>query len=288
MTVLVDAISKISSRLEVSNATELVLKYPKTKYNSGLEDLMRDIGLEIVGFPKTRDANLDFALAYGINPIIQPIIPTNIVNPITAPNNLNTTTSNGSQNTNTQSSIQASDSSTNNSLNPTIVPAAPVPASAPIPPKAVAVNDPKNVTNRLKKFNPRGNNRQKVVTLKQELLKLKIIDNPIAFCFIMRSMFEISAKAYCIDNNISIIKNGNKDKTLVEILRDVTGHLTVNNSDKAMVKVLHGAMSEIGNPDRLLSVTSMNQLVHNPSFSVIPNDICVLFSNVFPLLEAMN
>jgi len=32
----------------------------------------------------------------------------------------------------------------------------------------------------------------------------------------------------------------------------------------------------------------MNQLVHNELFSVQPQDICTLFGNVFPLLEAMN
>jgi len=55
-----------------------------------------------------------------------------------------------------------------------------------------------------------------------------------------------------------------------------------------MVKTLHGAMTEIGKSDGILSVTSMNQLVHNPSFSVLSGDICTLFGNIYPLLEAMN
>jgi hypothetical protein len=55
-----------------------------------------------------------------------------------------------------------------------------------------------------------------------------------------------------------------------------------------MEKVLHGAMAELGRSDGLLSVKSMNQLVHNPAFSVIPKDICTLFGNIYPLLEAMN
>ena len=101
-------------------------------------------------------------------------------------------------------------------------------------------------------------------------------------------MFEISAKAYCTDHSISMVKTNGKDKTLVEILSAITSHLTANNSNKAMVKVLHGAMTEIGTANRLLSVTSMNQLVHNPGFSFIPNDICTLFGNIYPLLESMN
>jgi hypothetical protein len=51
---------------------------------------------------------------------------------------------------------------------------------------------------------------------------------------------------------------------------------------------LHGAMAELGRSEGFLSVTSMNQLVHHPRFSVAPSDIAVLFGNIFPLLEAMN
>ncbi len=147
----------------------------------------------------------------------------------------------------------------------------------------------------MKKFNPRGNNREKVVALRDELKKLKITDNPIAFCFLLRSMFEISAKVYSNEKSIPHTKSKTtlkgtvtKDKTLAELLQGITTHLTSNNTNQSMKKVLHGAMTELTQPNRLLSVTSMNQLVHNDSFSVAPPDICRLFSNVYPLLEAMN
>jgi hypothetical protein len=32
----------------------------------------------------------------------------------------------------------------------------------------------------------------------------------------------------------------------------------------------------------------MNQLVHNPGFSVDARHVSIMFHNVFPLLEAMN
>ena len=83
-------------------------------------------------------------------------------------------------------------------------------------------------------------------------------------------------------------KSNGREKTLVEALGGVTQHLTNNNSNIPMVKILHGAMTEIGKTDGILSVTSMNQLVHNPSFSIAPSDICILFGNIYPLLEAMN
>jgi hypothetical protein len=47
-------------------------------------------------------------------------------------------------------------------------------------------------------------------------------------------------------------------------------------------------MAELATPDGILSVTSMNQLVHSPSFSVSEGHISTVFGNIFPLLEAMN
>ena len=72
------------------------------------------------------------------------------------------------------------------------------------------------------------------------------------------------------------------------VLRDITNHLTKNKADKERTKQLHGAMTELARPEGLLSVTSMNQLVHSPKFSVTTGDVCQLFGNIFPLLEAMN
>ena len=101
-------------------------------------------------------------------------------------------------------------------------------------------------------------------------------------------MFEISAKVYSAEHNLSLTKSNGREKTLTESLDTVTKHLTNNNSNIPMVKVLHGAMTEIAKTDGILSVTSMNQLVHNPSFSIVPSDICILFGNIYPLLEAIN
>lgn len=155
----------------------------------------------------------------------------------------------------------------------------------------MALNDPKAVRRVLKSFSPKGNNREKVVTLRNEALKLNLSDNPIAFCFLLRSMFEISAKAYCEDQKAnggpSITKSG-QDRALVDVLRDISIYLTKQNTDRAMMKKIHGAMTELGKPESILSVASMNQLVHNPSFSVTAGDISVLFANIFSLLEIMN
>lgn len=55
-----------------------------------------------------------------------------------------------------------------------------------------------------------------------------------------------------------------------------------------MVKLLHGPLTEITRQDGLLSITSMNQLVHNPNFVIRSNDIPGLFVCIFPLIQKMN
>ena len=121
---------------------------------------------------------------------------------------------------------------------------------------------------------------------------LDITKTPLAFCFVIRSMFELSAKAYCWDHassrGPSVTRKNGKDRPLVDVLRDITQHLTNNQTDNEKVRALHGAMTELARRQGLLSVASMNQLVHNPKFSVTPSDIAVTFANVFPLLEEMN
>jgi hypothetical protein len=158
--------------------------------------------------------------------------------------------------------------------------------------KAVSINDPKVARRFLKGFIPRGKNREKVVALKAEAELINIAKTPMAFCFLLRSMFEISAKAYCKDHassgGPSERKSNGQEKNLAELLRDITRHLTQNNSNREMTKALHGAIAELASKDSFLSVTSMNQLVHNPKFSITPSHVATLFGNVFPLLEAMN
>jgi hypothetical protein len=142
-------------------------------------------------------------------------------------------------------------------------------------------------------FHPVGKGREKLATLLAESRTLKLDKQPHAFCFLLRSMFEISAKAYCADHAGKLgaptaAKPTGEDRTLADILNDIERHLTNAGTDRAMVKQLHGAMAELRKPNGFLSVTSMNQLIHNPRFSVHETHISTLFGNVFPLLEAMN
>jgi hypothetical protein len=179
---------------------------------------------------------------------------------------------------------------------PALAPAAAGPGGTPKPPKkrrgpaALATNDPRAVRRALRLFVPVGRESQKVVTLLNEARSLNLARAPHAFCFLLRSMFEISAKVYARSHTaagIKLEKNG-RDRRLVDVLRDIVKHLTNNGKDTAMTKQLHGAITELAGSNGVLSVTSLNQLIHHPTFSVAPNSICTVFFNVLPLLEEMN
>lgn len=134
-----------------------------------------------------------------------------------------------------------------------------------------------------------------MVSLRDEARHLDLDTNPIAFCFLLRSMFEISAKAYCDDHKAaggpSATKADGTDRRLVDVLKDIYQHmvsLPSGKPDPLIQRQLYGALTELANPESILSVTSMNQLVHNLKFSIRALDISTMFGNIFPLLEAMN
>lgn len=266
LTVLDEAMKRLAGRFGAATARELADKYPLAISNRAvLERILSDVGLEALTFKIIRQAE-DFGQTnYGL----------------TAP---------------TQRSGGAAIGAGTGSIGTPSITGA---GSASQPQatggnkiKAVSLNDPKSVIRTLRKFHPKGSNRGKLVTLLDEARKLKLDKHPHAFCFLLRSMFEISAKAYCADHastgGPTATKQNGEDRKLVEILRDITKHLTNDKGDKVMTKTLHGAMAELGKSEGILSVTSMNQLVHNPAFSVDETHISTLFGNVFPLLEAMN
>lgn len=295
ISVLDEAIKRIAPRLGLSNAPELARKYPKLDHREALEAIIKDIGTGTIKFDTLRGGR-DFAGPYGIPEVVDDDSGAKSAGAKGG--------SAGQSGRPTDSAAAASDKNQGaNSSGPganvrggdvggqdsgTVAAA----AGAGRKTAAVSINDPKAVMRAIRKFSPLGLNREKVVALKKEMLTLKLDKAPMAFCFLLRSSFEISAKAYCDDHKRSggpsLKDKSGKDRVLVDVLRDIVNHLTNNKADKDVVKTLHGAITELARPEGILSVTSMNQLVHNPKFSVQPSDIAGLFGNVFPLLEAMN
>jgi hypothetical protein len=257
LTILAEAMKRLAPRLGLGASRGLAEAYPSIKYRQPTEAIIHAIGLEKLGFDRLRNKEEDFVIDYGLPA-------------------LKKATTKGIKARSTKSpSRKAKSGATSGTVQ-----------------RAVATGDPRAVRRLLHEFQPVGKRREKVVALLDEAAKLDLRKTPLAFCFVLRSMFEISAKAYCGDHAssggpISTTPNG-QDKALVDLLREITRHLTNNNKDKEKVKLLHGAMADLGRSEGLLSVTSLNQLVHNPRFSVAPFDIAVLFGNVFPLLEAMS
>lgn len=289
LTVLDEALRSIFSRLGYKTISDLVKAYPKLKFRNDIEDMLRDIGLQVFGFKEIRFKTSDFASTYNI-PVTQSTT-SSIQGSGNLQSNLGTSTGTTSSATNKNSQSSTSSFKSRNTSNSRQQQSTQSSGITSSKPKAYAIHDQRTVTQTLKKFNPKGSDRAKLVTLRDELRKLKVKDNPIAFCFILRSMFEISANIYSTENGIpkAKTKNGKTvQNTLKQQLNAVTKHLTSSSSNSGMVRSLHGANSELSKSTGLLSVTSMNQLVHNPSFSIAPHDIFTLFNNVYPLLEAMN
>lgn len=288
LTILDEVIKKLAPRLGEKSGPQLAKKYPNILHKKSLDEIIHAIGMESLTFPVIRDSS-DFALKFGIPPsteIAGDASDTSNKSDLPqgdAGNNKNTDIENkndspsieGKRKQSNAAPSQGDDETPKNPKKPTL-----------------ATNDERMVRKLLRGLKLHGENRAKIETIKKEMSKLKLDNNPIAFCFLLRSMFEISAKAYCQDhsndpNGPKSLKSG-AERPLADILRDIVNHLTQNKADKQMVKLLHGPLTEIQRSDGILSLTSMNQLVHNPSFTIAPSDIPTLFSNIFPLLEQIN
>lgn len=292
LTVLDEALRKINERTEFISVSDLVKAYPKIEHRLALEEILLDVGQERIGYKQIRDKDVDFLLHYGIDPKVEsPKVDETVASGDTPTGKEDFPA--GEASTPQEPDTPSNTSSTSPKDKSQETPDKPVVStpSQPEKPKSSQLGTPKYVKGVLRKFYPKGN-RQKVVAIKAEMCELNISKTPMAFCFLLRSAFEISAKAYANDNGISIEKTNKKgdtqNKTLAELLREIVSHLTNNGKNKGMVKELHGALTEITKSDGILSVTSMNQLVHGTTFSIPASDICTIFGNIFPLLEAMN
>lgn len=249
LTVLDDVMGRIASRVGLTSSKELAVQYPSVSFKKNIEEILKDIGEERITFGTTRDKIMDFIATYGI--------------PLPA-----SPKSTGGKSAKNGSGIRLGRKGI----------------------KAVSANDPRSVIRALRNFHPRGKGRDKIVTLLEEALSLRIDKHPHAFCFLLRAMFELSAKAYCSDNRISTKdKKKGSDKTLADVLGSVTAHiLHGKKASDPLTKKLHGATTQLKKKEGILSVTSMNQLIHNPDFMVDDAHICMVFTNIFPLLIEMN
>ena len=264
ITVLEELLRLHTVRLGFQTAKELAAKYPKIPLRGPLEDLMYAIGSGIIGFDQLRHSSEDILFTqYKIPPL--PETPKTAGEPKDGAATEQPQTS--------KSGGQGQKSSTKTQ-------------------KALPLDDPKSIVRVLQGFAPRGKEREKVATLLEEAVKLKIEQTPLAFCFLLRSMFEISAAAYCAQhkgpNGPVVLDKEGKPKKLGALLRAISKHFVDNSSEENDNKLVHGAGVELSNPTSVLSVTSMNNLVHSATFSTKAADISLVFHRIFPLLKVMN
>jgi len=273
ITVLDEALPMLAARVRYAKIEDLVNKYPKIKYHLQLNNLLRDIGMEIVGFKYIRDKSNDFLQKYGFPSLVT-----------IAPKSDKTSSSDFGTDKHAENGSSTKTASPSGTDNTVIVHERGKNESG----TAHPLGTPQQVRALLKSMVINGNELSKVAELRSEILQLKIDKTPIAFCFVLRSMFDISAEVFCVKNKIKTFTENNghrKDFELKQKLNKIVEFLVNKGVDK---KILHGALTELGKNNGLLSIASLNQIVHNPDFSVAPSDICMVFSNVFPLLREMN
>jgi hypothetical protein len=266
LSVLEEAMKRIAPRLGLASATALASAYPTVKFRDEIETIIHDIGQARLDFDRIREKVTDFAEEYGL-PAAK-----------ATGGAKGKGTTKGAATKPTKSAAAAATRRKQKAAQ-----------------KAIATGDPRAVKRLFQDFTPLGRKREKLVALRNEIILLDFQKTPLAFCFVLRSMFELSAKAYCADHSASggptMTKAGGEERHLVDVLREITTHLMkgpTGKADREKQKQLHGAMTELGKSEGILSVTSMNQLIHNPRFSVTTSDLAVVAANIFPLLEAMS
>lgn len=227
LTVLDEAIKRIATRFSVQSSPDLVRSYLALPLRKQLDDVIYAIGMETLTFPGIRESD-DFALRFGIPPLNQPPANTSAAATATsggvsgaAPTRGGPTggglTSGAGTNPNSAASNNSSAGAAGSG-------GAISGARAGGRVSTSATNDEKSVRKSLRELKLYGPNRAKIDTLRKEMLKLKLQDNPIAFCFLLRSVFEISAKVYCQDhasqpNSPKAVKADGNDRSLSDVLR---------------------------------------------------------------------
>ena len=293
LTVLDEALQKVAQCYSFGNAREVVDKMDATPgLAKALGPIVHDIGTEVL---HTRDLrNSSWGTKYGLP---------------TPPPKGSTGGSSGTGSTGGSSGAGTGGTSTSTSSgggtegagagSAGAAPSAGGGAGGTTPPargkrRPTALDDPRSPARDLKRFTPAGTTSSKLVNLRDEAVKLKLDKTPIAFCFLLRSMFELSARAYCLTNKIPQVhipkKKGDKpkDKSLAELLSESATHLIARRTDPTVIGKLRNADTEIKNKSSILSVTGMNQLVHAPNIIITPQQAAIGFHKIFPLLEELN
>lgn len=289
LTVLDELIKLSYSYFGFSDKRSMVLGYPNVEKIEELDDLIYKIGQQEIGFNEIRQqfdkkliASIDKTKLVKVNEF-ESQRATKTASRAVAPE-----ANSQSQDTNTPSSAET---------NITQIPSG---KKATRQASFKALEDPASVTQYFKAMRIVGNNREKAETIRREIIHLDIKVTPLAFTFLLRSFLEIMTKTYIQSRpEMSIdLVNGGQDKPLINVLREISQIVapSANNmtngpaKDAAKVKNRdwHGVMQTLSNPTSVLSITSMNILIHNPLFSARAEVFSSQFHNLRPLIDELN
>lgn len=310
LSVLDEFIKRGASQFGVENSSELVNKYPDINRIEVLDAIVRDIGHGIVNFEKMRFDQDFFKRKYDID------LTDNSNHRQSDKKSKNGDSESGdfeqpktvdAPKVNVESKADKTTTDDQDKYSPQRInignsepprsssesTSKTQPRKSSVKSRASTSQDVRTVKKLLKTLKPVGEKHHKIATLCQEAIDINIVKTPLAFCFVVRSLFELSAKRYCdehsSENNApKYQKTNQRDRYLADVLMDIKDHITDHGRNKQAVRDLHGAITELVNPERFLSVTSMNQLIHNPSYSLSSETVCRIFVNIYPMLEAMN
>lgn len=273
LTVLQEALSKLVPHLKFTSIEELCINYPD-KNKLILNKVMFAIGIHELDFPKIRKSQDFFGYKYGIR---RPRTPSNTpkVNPMAQGTNNPPA---GASSPKTSGPEKTTENGAGQDTNPA----------------SISNLKPQAVYAKLKQFTPHGSNREKLTALVDELKLLKIEKHPHSFCFLLRSLIEISAKIYADEHRADGCpsyedpKRPGTDKILKKFLGEIYNYITTkDDAGKRKEKTLIGLKTEMNN-DNSLFVDSLNQLIHNTDYSMPTQSICVLFNNLFPFIQELN
>lgn len=273
LTVLDEALQRIAPRLNFSTAREVVKKaLADASLQKILGKVIHDIGTDTLQTRHLRPSS--WGPQYGFPEAPAPVASA------TAPTSV--------------SGASSAPSSTISAAPLAAVPVAAVPVISGASGKTVrtlALGDPKSVRRELRRFVPKGKRSSKVVDLLEEAKQLKFEKTPICFCFLLRSMFEISVRDYCATYRLpttEVKKGGTREKSLADLLVDAGAHIVSTTSDSGIKGKIRTASAEIKSPHSLLSVSVMNALVHSATATITPAHIISGFHKIFPLLVELN
>jgi hypothetical protein len=271
LTVLNEALPRIVAFLgESVNVKDLVATYPRSSYRIALESIMAAIGrhaLTVPGMRNPPDESVWSPVFYGF---VAPGGP--------------------GQPTGSEPGQEASSSAAGASSEPESTGASGSSGGSHDSAKPDAFETYADLQNWFKNLRVVGDHREKVAILAKEAARINVDKAPHAVAFVVRSMFELSAKAYCKEHHgqKGVPSYGEKEGKLDTALLAIIAHIRNLEDNQSL---LYGAERELIHDDQhphFLSMKSMHQLIHNPHFIIDGGRFRQSFKNLKYLMEALN